>query len=216
MILGFYEISTFQYVWPLLAGNIPVCIKVWVSQGRMQKDVHAKNGKAQCHACVADRAKDNAVRDTDGEKEKCEGPFTQSEHNKLEPCVVDGWWPKHRLVKEETNVLRKHARRTASATVSLRRWEGNMVVRGQQEREGGSIRVTLRDSERSSKRFRPWTGRWVLHCMFRARTCYRPNYGSLQQRKAGNKGKSQRSFLKFHIGLRGPKLEAINLKNMLR
>lgn len=29
----------------------------------MQRDVHAKNGKAQCHASVAGRAKDNAVTD---------------------------------------------------------------------------------------------------------------------------------------------------------
>lgn len=62
------------------------------------------------------------------------------------------------------NVLRKHARRTASAMVPLTRREGNTVVRGQKEQlavtemvnEGGSIRVTTqRDSERSSKRFRP-------------------------------------------------------------
>lgn len=51
------------------------------------------------------------------------------------------------------NVLRKHARRTASAIVFLTRREGNTVVRGQQEQlavtemvnEGGSIRVTRRD-----------------------------------------------------------------------
>lgn len=109
------------------------------------------------------------------------------------------------------NVLRKHARRTASAIVLLRRWEGNRVVRGQQEQltltamvsEGRSIKVTQRDSERSSKRFRPWSGRWVLHCIFRARTCYTPNHGSLQQRKPGNEGKSQSSLLKFHTGPQG-------------
>lgn len=59
--------------------------------------------------------------------------------------------------------LRKHAGRTASATVSLTRGEPNTDVRGQREqlagtekvKEGGIIRVTQRDSERSSKTFRP-------------------------------------------------------------
>lgn len=56
-------------------------------------------------------------------------------------------------------MLRKHARRTASAIVMLTRREGNTVLRGQQEQltltemgnEGGSIRVTQRDSKKQQK-----------------------------------------------------------------
>lgn len=72
------------------------------------------------------------------------------------------WWmiAKAQACQEgDGNVLRKHARRTASAIVMLTRREGNTVLRGQQEQltltemgnEGGSIRVTQRDSKKQQK-----------------------------------------------------------------
>lgn len=54
-------------------------------------------------------------------------------------------------------------------------------------------------------------------CMCRARRvqenpCYKLNCGGSQQPKAGNKGKSQRSFLEFYVGLSGLKCAANHSK----
>lgn len=116
-------------------------------------------------------------------------------------------------------MLRKHNRKIASVIVVLTRQEGNTIVRVQQEQLAVTKMVNeeakwlLKETKKQKEIWAMNLEDEALPCICRAtrmqeNPCYRPNCGDSQQKKAGNKGKSQRSFLEFHLGLSSLKLAA--------